>query len=264
MPGHWGTGAPASSSGFGLLWPAPVVDRVYVIPAFVADPIEEIVAATAGFNEVGDSLVGQSQSKINIAHYHAKSVRQMLPNLTAWPEERAQSVNSAIAAMERAHKGREANDDISYGLRQTVMVATKRPRSIDTMVALSERSVDVDDLLKAHDKYSIGIRTALIDFKAPAVEYLCVPKKRRAPAWKITTSRSPSSTLRAKDCNPSSGLDHVDRTDAFAQTDVLGGRQRLELTGSGSCPNTIRCLGSPGRDSRARRTTACNCRRVAW
>jgi hypothetical protein len=208
VPEHSSTAAPASSSGLASSWPAPAVETVetvevvgvplYAALEVVADPIDEIIAATAGFNEVGDSLVDVSLNKINVALYHVESIRQMVPDLSAWSEERAQLVNSAIAALEAALKGREADDNTFYGLRQTVVAAKRDPRDIDTMIALSDRSMDSEDLLKAHDKYSIGVRTALIDLKPLAVEYVRVPKKRRAPARRTTTSRSRSTTSRAK------------------------------------------------------------------
>jgi hypothetical protein len=200
--------APESNGAGSVAETAEILDvevaKVPVIaaPAVIADPIAEIVAATAGFNGVSESLVDVSQNTINIALFHAESLRQMIPDLSAWSEERAQSVNSAIAAMEAALKGREADDNTFYGLRQTVVAARTDPRDIDTMIALSDRSMDIADLLAAHDTYSIGIRTALIDLEPLAVEYVRVPKKRRAPARKATTSRSHSTTSRTKTTIP--------------------------------------------------------------
>lgn len=175
---------------------APV--SVYAPPAIPVDPIADIVAATSGFNAEEDSLVDLSQNRINIALYHIETLRQLVPELSEWSEDRAQSVNSAIAAMEAAIKGREA-DDVTYnGLRHTVAAARKDPRDIDVMIALSDRAVDIEDLLAAHDKYSIGIRTALIDLKPLAVEYVRVPVKRRPPARKPATTRARATTAKAK------------------------------------------------------------------
>lgn len=170
----------------------PAMDMVYAPPAIAVDPIDEIVAATAGYNDDQDSLVDMSQNKVNIALYHVETLRQLLPELSAWSIERAQTVNEAIASMEAAIKGREADDDTFHGLRETVAAARKDPRDIDVMIALSDRSLDIQDLLKAHDAYSIGIRNALIDLKPLAVEYVKVPKRRTAPARKSSTTRSRS------------------------------------------------------------------------
>ncbi|MCA9860521.1 MAG: zinc ribbon domain-containing protein, partial [Thermomicrobiales bacterium] len=171
----------------------PVAESVYAPPVVAPDPIDEIVAATAGFNEQEETIAEKSQNKVNIALYHIETLRQILPDLSNWSEERAQSVNEAIATMENAIKGREGDDDAFNGLRQTVAAAKKDPRDIDVMIALSDRAVDIEDLLKAHDAYSIGIRTALIDLKPLAVEYVRVPKRRSAPTRRASTTRSRSS-----------------------------------------------------------------------
>lgn len=178
--------------------PAPAVmvagsDAVYA-PAIAPDPIDEIVAATAGFNSADDSVVDMSQNKVNLALFHIETLRQILPDLSNWSEDRAEAVNNAIAAMEAAIKGREGDDDAFANLRRTVAAAKKDPRDIDVMIALSDRSTDIEDLLAAHDKYSIGIRTALIDLKPLAVEYVRVPKRRAAPARKRTTTTRSSAT----------------------------------------------------------------------
>ncbi len=173
---------------------APEMD--YAPPAIAVDPIDEIVAATAGYNDDQDSLVDMSQNKVNIALYHVETLRQLLPELSAWSIDRAQTVNEAIEAMETAIKDREADDDTFHGLRETVAAARKDPRDIDVMIALSDRSLDIQDLLKAHDAYSIGIRTALIDLKPLAVEYVKVPKRRTAPARKSSTTRSRSTATK--------------------------------------------------------------------
>lgn len=170
---------------------------VYAPPVVAVDPIDEIVAATAGYNDDQDSLVDMSQNKVNIALYHIETLRQLIPELSAWSIERAQSVNEAIAAMEAAVKGREADDDTFHGLRQTVTAARKDPRDIDVMIALSDRALDIEDLLKAHDAYSIGIRNALIDLKPLAIEYVRVPKRRAAPARKSSTTRSRSTASKS-------------------------------------------------------------------
>lgn len=175
----------------------PAAEVVYAPPAVAVDPIDDIVAASAGFNDDQESLVDMSQNKVNIALYHIETLRQMMPDLSAWSTERAQSVNAAIDAMETAIKGREADDDTFNGLRQTVAAARKDPRDIDVMVALSDRALDIEDLLKAHDAYSIGIRKALIELKPLAVEYVRVPKRRTAPARKSSTSRSRSTASKS-------------------------------------------------------------------
>lgn len=167
-----------------------VPDTIYAPPAVAVDPIDEIVAATAGFNADEDSLVNRSENRINIALYHIETLRQLIPELSEWSEERAQSVNNAIAAMEAAIKGREEDTNPYVGLRQTVAAARQDPRDIDVMIALSDRAIDIEDLLKAHDAYSIGIREALIDLKPLAVEYVLVPPKRRPPARKPAAPRS--------------------------------------------------------------------------
>ncbi len=163
---------------------------VSAAPAIAVDPIDEIVAATAGFNSGDDSIVDMSKNKVNMALYHIETLRQILPDLSNWSEDRAEAVNDAIAAMEAAIKGREADEDPFVSLRHTVAAAQKDPRDIDVMIALSDRSKDIEDLLKAHDKYSIGIRTALIDLKPIAVEYVKVPKARRPATRKPAASRS--------------------------------------------------------------------------
>lgn len=166
----------------------------YAPPVIAVDPIEEIVAATAGYNDDQDTLIDISQNKVNIALYHIETLKQLMPELSAWSVERAQSVNDAIAAMETAIKGRESDEETFNGLRHTVAAARKDPRDIDVMIALSDRSLDIQDLLKAHDAYSIGIRKALIDLKPLAVEYVRVPKRRAAPARKSPTTRARSTT----------------------------------------------------------------------
>ncbi len=195
-------------------WAAPAVveqtepasDSVYAPPAIVADPIDEIVAATAGFNSDEDSIVDRSRNQVNIALYHIETLRQLLPGLSNWSEDRAEAVNDAIAAMEAAIKGREEHDEPYTSLRQTVAAAKKDPRDIDVMIALSDRAVDIEDLLQAHDKYSIGIRTALIDLKPVAVDYVAVPKKR-APARKTTSTRSRSTASKTAGSTAASKAD---------------------------------------------------------
>jgi hypothetical protein len=182
--------------------PAPAVmvaseETIVAAPAIAVDPIEEIVAATAGFNSADDSIVDMSHNKINMALYHIETLRQILPDLSNWSEDRAEAVNDAIAAMEAAIKGRESDDDPFVNLRHTVAAAKKDPRDIDVMIALSDRATDIEDLLAAHDKYSIGIRTALIDLKPLAVEYVKVPKARRASTRKTTTSSSRSTASKS-------------------------------------------------------------------
>ncbi len=176
-----------------------VSDVVYAPPVVAVDPIDEIVAATAGYNDDQESLVDMSQNKVNIALYHIETLRQLIPELSAWSVERAQTVNEAIAAMEAAIKGREGDDDTFHGLRQTVAAARKDPRDIDVMIALSDRALDIEDVLKAHDAYSIGIRKALIDLKPLAVEYVKVPKRRAAPARKSSSTRSRSTASKSSD-----------------------------------------------------------------
>ncbi len=169
-----------------------VPDAVYAPPALVVDPMDEIVAASDGFYDDQPTLVDMSQNKVNIALYHIETLRQLIPELSAWSIERAQSVNAAIAAMEAAIKDREDHDVTFNGLRLTAAAARKDPRDIDVMIALSDRALDIEDLLKAHDAYSIGIRKALIDLKPLAIEYVKVPKRRAAPARKTSTTRSRS------------------------------------------------------------------------
>lgn len=171
-----------------------VPDAVYAPPAIAVDPIDEIVAATAGYNDDQETLVDMSQNKVNIALYHIETLRQLLPELSSWSVERAQSINAAIDAMEAAIKGREADDEPFAALRQTVAAARKDPRDIDVMIALSDRALDIEDLLKAHDAYSIGIRKALIELKPLAIEYVKVPKRRSTPARKSSTTRARSTT----------------------------------------------------------------------
>lgn len=171
-------------------------ESLFAAPVVAPDPIDEIVAATAGFNSEDDSIVDRSHNKINMALFHIETLRQLLPDLSNWSEDRAEAVNAAIAAMEAAIAGREGDDETFGSLRQTVAAAKKDPRDIDVMIALSDRSKDIEDLLEAHDKYSIGIRTALIELKPLAVEYVNVPKKR-APARKTTSTRSRSTASKS-------------------------------------------------------------------
>jgi len=171
-------------------------ESLFAAPVVARDPIDEIIAATAGFNSDDDSIVDRSKNKVNMALFHIETLRQLLPDLSNWSEDRAESVNAAIAAMEAAIAGREGDDDTFGSLRQTVAAAKKDPRDIDVMIALSDRSKDIEDLLDAHDKYSIGIRTALIELKPLAIEYVNVPKKR-APARKTTSTRSRSTASKS-------------------------------------------------------------------
>lgn len=170
---------------------------VYAAPVAAVPATNEIVASTAGFNASDDSVSNVSQNKINVALYHIETLRQLMPDLTQWSVERAGAVNAAIAAMEMALKGREADDQPFNGLRQTVAAARKDPRDIDVMIALSDRSMDIEDLLKAHDEYSYALRSALIDLKPLAVEYVRVPPKRRAPARKPSTPRTRSTAAKS-------------------------------------------------------------------
>ena len=167
-------------------------EAIYAPPAIAVDPIDEIVAATAGFNAIDGTIAKTSANKINVALYHIETLRQLMPDLSNWSQDRAEAVNDAIAAMEAALKGREEEEAPFSSLRQTVAAAKKDPRDIDVMIALSDRSKDIEDLLAAHDKYSIGIRTALIDLKPLAVEYIRMPKRRTTTARKSTSARSRS------------------------------------------------------------------------
>lgn len=204
----WPAAAPEAEAPAPVEWAAPataapveVVETaesaaVYAPPVVAPDPIDEIVAATAGFNADEDTIVERSTNQVNIALYHIETLRQLLPSLTDWSEDRAEAVNNAIEAMEAAIAGRESDDAPFESLRQTVAAARKDPRDIDVMIALSDRSKDIEDLLAAHDKYSIGIRNALIELKPVAVDYVRVPKKR-APARKTTSTRSRSTTSKS-------------------------------------------------------------------
>ncbi|MGC4047605.1 MAG: hypothetical protein QM758_27745 [Armatimonas sp.] len=189
-----------SAKALDVQWVAPdLAQQVAEIDEtiYLAPTTNEIVASTAGFNASDDSVSNVSANKINIALYHIETLRQLIPDLTQWSVERAGAVNSAIAAMELALKGREADDQPFNGLRHTVAAARKDPRDIDVMIALSDRALDIEDLLKAHDNYSIALRTALIDLKPLAVEYVKIPAKRRAPARKPAASRSRSTAAKS-------------------------------------------------------------------
>lgn len=217
---------------------------VYAPPALAVDPIDEIVAATAGYNDDQESLVDMSQNKVNIALYHIETLRQLMPELSAWSVERAQSVNEAIAAMETAIKGREADDDTYHGLRMTVASARKDPRDIDVMIALSDRATDIEDLLKAHDAYSIGIRKALIDLKPLAVEYVRVPKRRTAPARKTSTPRTRSASSTAKSAT------------AAKSTATKGSSSSRSTAAKSSSASKSTAAKSSSSSSRSRKTAA--------
>jgi hypothetical protein len=152
---------------------------------------------SAGFREVEETIADISENKINIALYHIDRIREMLPDLSQWTQDRANAVNDAIAHMEEAIKGRESDDEPYHGLRETVAAARRRPRDIDVMVALTDRATDIADLLAAHDSYSIGIRKSLIALKPLAVEYVRVSKRRprvRRPSSSASPSQMPAET----------------------------------------------------------------------
>lgn len=212
---------------------AEIDEAIYAAPVAVAPTTNEIVSSTAGFNSSDDSVVNVSQNKVNVALYHIETLRQLLPDLSAWSEERAASVNAAIAAMEVALKGREADDHPYHSLRQTVAAAKKDPRDIDVMVALSDRSRDIEDLLAAHDTYSYALRTALIDLKPLAVEYVRVPPKRRAPAAKPAASRSRSTAAKTA-ATKSATTDSQSAAEASKSTGTTSSRNRKTTTAKSS------------------------------
>jgi hypothetical protein len=211
-------------------------ETIYAAPVVAVDPIDEIVAATAGFNSADDTIVDLSKNKINMALYHIETLRQLLPDLSNWSEDRAEAVNDAIAAMEAAIKGREADDDPFVSLRHTVAAAKKDPRDIDVMIALSDRSKDIEDLLAAHDKYSIGIRRALIELKPIAVEYVKVPKARRAARKSSTSTRSRSTASSAAKSTASTSKTTTSRTSAAKTTGTAAAKPASTRTTKKATP----------------------------
>jgi hypothetical protein len=153
-----------------------------------------------------ETISNVSENKITIALFHIERLRQLVPDLSGWSEEQAGAINQAIEHLEGAIKGREQEDAPYHGLRETVAAARKDPRDIDVMIALSDRAIDIEDLLAVHDRYSIGIRESLIALKPIAVESVKVPKKqsrrsstttRRRAAAKSTSATNGASKSRA-------------------------------------------------------------------
>jgi hypothetical protein len=256
----WPTAADETVAADDVQWVAPVVaesvavvdETVYAAPVVVVDPIDEIVAATAGFNSEDDTISAMSQNKVNIALYHIETLRQILPDLSNWSEDRAEAVNDAIAAMEAAIKGRESDDDTFTNLRHTVALAKKDPRDLDVMIALSDRAKEIEDLLSAHDKYSIGIRNALIDLKPLAIEYVRVPKRRAA------TPRSSSSSSRSRSTTAAKSTAAAKSTTAPKRTTTTKTSSTSKASTAPKSTSTAKSNTAPksSTSSSTRRTTA--------
>lgn len=174
-PASWGAPAPASD-------PEPLAPQPEV-PTQLQKVVEE------------ETISNVSENKITIALFHIERLRQLVPDLSGWSEEQAASINGAIAYLEQALLNREEEVAPFHGLRETVAAAKKDPRDIDVMIALADRATDIEELLAVHDRYSIGLREALIALKPIAVESVKVPKK---PAARRSTSTSRKRTTSSR------------------------------------------------------------------
>jgi hypothetical protein len=133
-------------------------------------PVPDVIAE----NTIND----MAENRVNIALFHIERLRQLVPDITGWSEQQAGSVNTAIFQLETALKGREEAGDPYLALRETVKAAKRRPRDIDVMIALADRAAEIEDLLAAHDTYSLGVREALFAIKPAAVSYVAAAKRR--------------------------------------------------------------------------------------
>ena len=97
-------------------------------------------------------------------------------------------MNTAIFQLETALRGREEAGDPYLALRETVKAAKRHPRDIDVMIALADRAAEIEDVLAAHDTYSLGVREALFAIKPAAVSY--VAAARRRPVHRRHTHRA--------------------------------------------------------------------------
>jgi hypothetical protein len=149
--------------------PAPVAA---IVPEMPSGPIPDVVAE----NTIND----MAENRVNIALFHIERLRQLVPDITGWSEQQAGSVDTAIFQLETALKGREDAGDPYNALRETLKSAKRDPRDIDVMIALADRASEIEDLLEAHDKYSLGVREALFAIKPAAVNYVAETKKRPA------------------------------------------------------------------------------------
>jgi hypothetical protein len=157
--------------------PAPVAA---VEPAMPSGPVPDVIAE----NTIND----MAENRVNIALFHIERLRQLVPDITGWSEQQASSVNTAIFQLETALKGREESGDPYPALRETVKAARRRPRDIDVMIALADRAGEIEDLLIAHDTYSLGVREALFAIKPAAINYVTAATRR--PAHRRHTRRT--------------------------------------------------------------------------
>jgi hypothetical protein len=127
-----------------------------------------------------NTINDMAENRVNIALFHIERLRQLVPDITGWSEQQAGSVDTAIFQLETALKGREDAGDPYQALRETVKAAKRDPRDIDVIIALADRATEIEDLIEAHDTYSLGVREALFAIKPAAVNYVTETKKRPA------------------------------------------------------------------------------------
>ncbi len=181
-------------------WTDPVVDAAVVAtePAVTVDPVAVVAASGPILDVVAEETINDTtENKVNIALFHIERLKQLVPDITGWSEEQAVAVNKAITSLETSLKGREGDGDPFEALRETVRTAVRKNRDIDVMVALTDRASEIEDLLKAHDAYSKGVREALIAIKPAAVNYVAELKRKpvarkRSSARKTTTTPAPA------------------------------------------------------------------------
>ncbi len=147
-----------------------------------AGPIPNVVAEET-INDI-------AENRVNIALFHIERLRQLVPDITGWSEQQAESVDKAVSALETALKGREDADSPYESLRETLKAVKRDSRDIDVMIALADRAAEIEDVIAAHDDYSRGVREALLAIKPAAVNYVKEPKKR--PARRRPARKSPA------------------------------------------------------------------------
>ncbi len=199
-----------------VVWPAaeptpsPVEVEEPETASILAPPAEPAYSGPVPDVVAEETINDMAENRVNIALFHIERLQQLIPDITGWSEQQAASVNRAIETLETALKGREDAGDPYQALRDTVRAARRQSRDIDVMVALTDRAAEIEDLLEAHDKYSYGVREALIAIKPAAVNYIAEtrkrPVRRRAAARK---KAAPTTTPAPAEPNTSTSTDEA-------------------------------------------------------
>ncbi|CAN5751697.1 hypothetical protein BH23CHL5_BH23CHL5_08930 [soil metagenome] len=159
-----------------------VSDVLPVATPLPTGPVPNVVAEET-INDI-------AENRVNIALFHIERLRQLVPDITGWSEQQAESVDKAVTALETALKGREEAESPYESLRETLKAVKRDSRDIDVMIALADRAAEIEDVIAAHDDYSQGVREALLAIKPAAVNYVKEIQKR--PARKRPARKSPA------------------------------------------------------------------------